>query len=213
MGQVNRQSESGPKQRENGVRPSSGGQQLKAEKLLISNDFSRKATAGEPVANRHLGGGRGAVVKPSLLLFQWVTDHTKSRWMLPGESWASPIAAFLAGAGRSTAWPDPGAHCVCPRIPRIGTEGGAFAVSAANACLQRGGVRPNARTSRTGEASTRGRGACRDRRRERGRPSPAGVSDARRACRPRPGSRARHAPPRGGQARYSCPGLASASRS
>ena len=124
-----------------------------------------------------------------------------------------PIAAFLAGAGRSTAWPDPGAHCVCPRIPRIGTEGGAFAVSAANACLQRGGVRPNARTSRTGEASTRGRGACRDRRRERGRPSPAGVSDARRACRPRPGSRARHAPPRGGQARYSCPGLASASRS
>jgi hypothetical protein len=50
MGLVNSQRENGPKERENGLRPDSGGQQLKTEKPFISRGFSSAAAAGETVS-------------------------------------------------------------------------------------------------------------------------------------------------------------------
>ena len=50
MGRVNSQRENGPKEREKGLRPGNGGQQLQTEKAFISRHFRQTAAAGETVA-------------------------------------------------------------------------------------------------------------------------------------------------------------------
>jgi hypothetical protein len=46
------------------------------QKWPISWAFRGRLLGRESVAQGRLGGGRGTVVEPSLLLFQWVTNHT-----------------------------------------------------------------------------------------------------------------------------------------
>ena len=50
MSRVNSQREKEPKERENGLKPGNGGQQLKTEKPFVSRGLSREATARETVA-------------------------------------------------------------------------------------------------------------------------------------------------------------------
>jgi len=60
----------GAKERENGLKPSNGGQQLRTEKSFISRQFSREHPAGETVTTMIVGGARGPVNKTSPGLFQ-----------------------------------------------------------------------------------------------------------------------------------------------
>jgi hypothetical protein len=78
MGGVNSQRENGPKERENGLRPSNGSQQLKAEKSFISRGFSQRALPERQLQPLVVGGGRATVVKPSTVCFQWVTKYIVS---------------------------------------------------------------------------------------------------------------------------------------
>jgi hypothetical protein len=66
MGRVNGQRENGSKERENGLRPSTGGQQLKAENSFVSSTLAERQLPERKSLPTAVGGGRDAVVKPSL---------------------------------------------------------------------------------------------------------------------------------------------------
>ena len=65
MGGVNSRRENGPKERENGLKLSNGGQQLGTEKSFISRGSSRNVLHEEIIQPVVVGGGGGTVVKPS----------------------------------------------------------------------------------------------------------------------------------------------------
>jgi hypothetical protein len=100
MGRVNSQRENRPNERENGLRPRNGGQQLKSEKPLISRVFSGEAAAGETVAPSVVGGA-SSQERTALWTFPVRLGKYREQEEAIGHERRAVVALCQAGGGSS----------------------------------------------------------------------------------------------------------------
>jgi hypothetical protein len=124
MGLVNSQRENGPQERENGLRPGSGGQQLKTEEPFISRELSQQSAAGETVST--IDSWRREAHSPQTFFSLGCAEQPR-RCSPPlwKHGRAGPVTAYSRSATRQTRSCCRREHVSSPCSARLPREGAA----------------------------------------------------------------------------------------